>query len=238
MKNVTISNAPRVQATEGLIFSRKALGDFHVLATDVLEDMSMNNNLKGRHCVVFARGIVSGSDNKVEEQVQQMQLFCESSGMTVVDIVRLENVSADSRETGAAIERLMRRRQTHGDFNVLVAADLNRLARGSICLTMNTIRRLADSGIAVVTLADGTIGRSLYGPFIVRKKKGWLVQDAKDKAAGDPVRVSPNFVGRTHTSNGPRGRKSLHVRTEELPHAVGKAQDRPGRRTTWRTKTP
>lgn len=155
----------------------------------------MHASLKGLRTILFARGVQTNDDNAVERQLAEMRRLARRWKLSVVDIVTLENVSALSRETATAVERLLIRKLRDDDFDLLVTPDLTRLSRGNPVHTVRLIYRLASAGIRVVTRDGCLIDESGVTTWQVPKKKDRVRRHGKEKEAARAVHT-PSHDGR------------------------------------------
>lgn len=128
----------------------------------------MTASIKGRRCILFARGADDQTHSSIKRQKKRLRDFAHRRELHVVDDVTLKNISALSRETTTAVDALLARKEQKDDFDLLVIPDLSRISRGGICHTMQVVRRLTDAGVSVATLDNGLIDQSLFRAFRVR----------------------------------------------------------------------
>lgn len=129
----------------------------------------MKLKLANRRCVLFARGcteVESGSN--IHRQVSLLNAFARRYALRVVGEVWLSDVSSMSNQAHVALNEILARKRETDDFDVLLMADLTRLSRGTICHTMQLIKRLFLCGISVLTLDNGLIDAALFETFRVR----------------------------------------------------------------------
>lgn len=97
---------------------------------------------------------VSTDEQTIESQERALREGAEARGWTIVDVKRLEGISAykDGVEYQAAVAEILQRARS-GEFDILFVTALDRLSRRQL-QCMNLLHWLSDSGVGVISIRD------------------------------------------------------------------------------------
>ncbi len=106
-------------------------------------------------CIIFVRGPLDGV-NSIDCQARMLGEVAHRNHLTVVDTVRLENVSANSGDTASALERLLNRKRHDDDFETLLTSSVSCLTRRGLRHGAEVVRQFEQAGIDIVTPVDAS----------------------------------------------------------------------------------
>jgi DNA invertase Pin-like site-specific DNA recombinase len=102
----------------------------------------------------------------IDKQLEMIRLFASSKGITIVDEIRLEGLSASSGQHLPELTKLIGRKEAKNDYEVLLFTDYSRFAR-NIRDGRQFANEFEDAGVEIVTVKEGSFSG----------KYGWLHQD-------------------------------------------------------------